>query len=159
MIDNGARAQTNYDLAAGVQLPSLAISSASGAVVIGGGNIGLQSGGTVTDSLNNGTDTLSGITLNGPATFTVSAAGETLRIGGAITGAFGLTKTGPGTLLLAGANTYSGTTTGNGGTVNLSRSPAENAGQGGFRGGATGPRSGKGVWAPGGRGDGGASRG
>src|SRR5260221_625724 len=147
MIDNGAQAQTNYDLAAGVQLHSLAISSASGAVVIGGGNIGLQSGGTVTDSLNNGTDTLSGITLNGPATFTVSAAGETLRIGGAITGAFGLTKTGPGTLLLAGANTYSGTTTVNGGTGHVSGSLANSAGTVGFRGTLTGDASGQSISA------------
>ncbi len=147
MIDNGAQAQTNYDLAAGVQLHSLAISSASGAVVIGGGNIGLQSGGTVTDSLNNGTDTLSGITLNGPATFTVSAAGETLRIGGAITGAFGLTKTGPGTLLLAGANTYSGTTTVNGGTVNVSGSLANSAVTVGSGGTLTGTGSVKSIAA------------
>jgi uncharacterized repeat protein (TIGR01451 family) len=118
-ISGSAPASTNYDLA-GVQLRSLTISGASGALNVTGGPIGLQSGGTVSDSFNNdGTDTLPGFTLNGPATFAVPAATETLRINAAITGTGGLTKTGGGTLLLSGANTYTGTTQVNGGTLSV----------------------------------------
>jgi uncharacterized repeat protein (TIGR01451 family) len=131
-ISGTAQPVTNYDLA-GVQLHSLTISGAAGALNVTGGPIGLQTGGTVTDSFNNnGTDTLPGLTLNGPATFTVSVAAETLRINGDITGTGGLTKTGIGTLLLTGANTYSGTTQVNGGTLNVSGSTgAVTAGSGG----------------------------
>ncbi len=127
-ISGAAQASTNYDLGAGVLLHSLTIGSASGAVTVTGGAIGLQSGGAVTDSFNNGAaDTLPGIVLNGPATFTVSSAGETLRIAGAIGGAFGLTKAGSGVLLLAGTNTYTGGTTAGGGTLNVTGSLGSSA--------------------------------
>jgi fibronectin-binding autotransporter adhesin len=148
MIDNAAQAQTNYDLAAGIQLHSLTISSASGAVAIGGGPIGLQSGATVMDSFNNsGVDTLPGVTLNGPATFTVSAPAQTVRVGGAITGSFGLTKSGPGTLLLAGSSAYTGTTTVNGGTLNVTGSLVNSAVTVGSGGTLTGTGSVKSIAA------------
>jgi autotransporter-associated beta strand protein len=128
IVDTGAQAQTVNDLGPGVQLASVTINSASAAVSVTGNAIGLQSGATVTDSFNNnGTDTLPGITLNGPAAFAVTPASETLRISGTIAGAFGLTKTGAGTLLLAGTDTYSGTTTVNGGTLNVIGSLANSA--------------------------------
>ncbi len=53
----------------------------------------------------------------------VDLSGETLTIGLPITGSTGgLTKSGEGTLILEGANTYTGTTTVNSGTVRLSGS-------------------------------------
>jgi autotransporter-associated beta strand protein len=55
--------------------------------------------------------------LNGPATFAVTAGGETLQISGAITGAFAVTKTGGGVLLLSGTNPYSGVTMVTAGTL------------------------------------------
>ena len=49
----------------------------------------------------------------------VAVSSNTLTVGGAISGGYGLTKTGAGTLVLGGANNYSGATTVGGGTLNL----------------------------------------
>jgi autotransporter-associated beta strand protein len=67
-----------------------------------------------TQSLNLGTG---GVTMNGNRQVTVTA--NTLKVGGGISGAFGLTKAGAGTLVLGGANTYTGPTTISGGTLTL----------------------------------------
>jgi len=56
-----------------------------------------------TGNLNMGTGA---VTMNAARTVTVSA--NTLTVGGAISGAFALTKTGTGTLTLSGNNTFSG---------------------------------------------------
>ena len=63
-------------------------------------------------SLNLGTGA---VTLNANRTVTVLT--NTLTAGGAVGGAYSLTKNGGGTLTLNGANTYSGATTVNGGTL------------------------------------------
>jgi autotransporter-associated beta strand protein len=64
-------------------------------------------------TLNNNGFTSRAFTLNaGGGTVEVSAAGTTLTVSGSVTGAGGLTKTGPGTLLLNNpANNYAGGTT------------------------------------------------
>ena len=49
----------------------------------------------------------------------VTVSANTLTVGGAISGAYSLTKAGAGTLTLSGANTYSGLTTVSAGTLNL----------------------------------------
>jgi autotransporter-associated beta strand protein len=59
------------------------------------------------------------IPLTADRTLTVS--GGNLTIGGVISGGFGLSKAGAGTLILTAANTYSGGTVANGGTLQLGR--------------------------------------
>ncbi len=71
-----------------------------------------------TNDLNLGTGAVS----LGSASRTVTVTANTLAVGGAISGgaaSAGLTKSGAGTLLLAGANTYTGVTTINTGTLQL----------------------------------------
>lgn len=73
-----------------------------------------------TQSLNMGTGT---VTLSVSPTITVNA--NTLTMGGGITGAFGITKAGSGTLLISSsgtANTFTGATVINGGTLELTGS-------------------------------------
>lgn len=60
------------------------------------------------------------VTLATNVSFSVADAGRQLTVGGAISGAFSLTKTGAQTLTLSGANTYSGGTIVTGGTLALS---------------------------------------
>lgn len=58
------------------------------------------------------------LTLSADQNFDV-ASGTTLTLGGVISGSFGFSASKAGTLILTGANTYSGTTTVNAGTVNV----------------------------------------
>ncbi|MEI6037386.1 MAG: autotransporter-associated beta strand repeat-containing protein, partial [Planctomycetota bacterium] len=81
--------------------------------------------GTNTLNLGTGGVTLGNLTLGGSRTVTVTA--NTLTVGGAIgdgSQAYGLTKAGAGTLVLGGANTYTGQTTLSLGTLNLSNASA-----------------------------------
>jgi autotransporter-associated beta strand protein len=69
------------------------------------------------------TSTLSGaITVNN-ATFDVETD-DTLTISGAVSGSGGVTKTGDGTLVLSGSNSYSSATTVNAGTLNAANANA-----------------------------------
>lgn len=59
--------------------------------------------------------------------FTTAASG-TMAVGSVITGSNGLTKAGPGTLVLTGANTYSGVTTVNSGVLGVASDSALGSG-------------------------------
>ena len=60
----------------------------------------------------------------------VTNAADSLTISGGVSGVGGLTKTGPGTLVLTGSNTYSGATTVAGGLLALSNTGAVPPGTG-----------------------------
>src|SRR5881296_2105735 len=84
---------------------------------LGNKAITLGAGG-LADSSAAGSNTISlGITFAATRTVTVSNAATTLTISGVITGAGGLTKSGSGTVTLSAANTYTGVTTINVGTI------------------------------------------
>jgi len=115
----------------------------TGTLTIAGGTIDNTSGAPMT--LNNNVQAWNGdFTFTGTgdidlgtgavamsATRQVTANGGTLTVGGIIGdggGAFGLTKAGAaGTLTLSGANTYTGTTTVNAGTLNIMNAAATGA--------------------------------
>ena len=77
---------------------------------------------TGTESMDLGTGA---VTLGASATITTSNAAKVLTVGGAIGDGvfvFGLTKAGPGTLVLSGASTYNGATSITAGTLSLTGS-------------------------------------
>ena len=91
------------------------------------GSYYLQPGVTVTVA-GSATSTIGAlaITAGGPVNFNV-AAGSTLNVTGyfsSLFGNFGLIKMGPGTMILNGANTYTGNTAVDGGTLLLANSGA-----------------------------------
>ncbi len=83
----------------------------------------LNSGASINEQGSNALATVSSpITLNANASINVGSAATTLLLNGVITdgaGTFGFTQTGAGTLVLAGANTYDGTTTVSAGTLQI----------------------------------------
>ncbi|HEX8323555.1 MAG TPA: autotransporter-associated beta strand repeat-containing protein, partial [Tepidisphaeraceae bacterium] len=104
----------------------------TGTFAVNGGTIDNTSGAAITLTANNaqtwggdftfaGTNALNlgagAITLSAARQVTVTAG--TLTAGGAVAGAFGLTKAGTGTLVLQGSSTYSGGTTVNAGTLQV----------------------------------------
>jgi autotransporter-associated beta strand protein len=98
----------------------------SGSVTTGTGTLTL--GGNVTGNASSTTASISGNLSLGSAdrTFTIASgstpSGTDMNISAVISGAHNITKAGAGNLVLSGANTYTGTTTVNGGTLTAAAS-------------------------------------
>ncbi|HEV8267904.1 MAG TPA: autotransporter-associated beta strand repeat-containing protein, partial [Thermoanaerobaculia bacterium] len=102
IVDPGATLSLNGNLQI-AQLTSLA-----GSGVLGAGTL----------HSTNGTSAISGATVFSDSTVTVAVDAQQLTLSGPASGmGGGLTKIGGGTLILSGANTYTGTTTVNAGTL------------------------------------------
>jgi len=82
--------------------------------------IALNGAGTIQSDA--GTITVSGNITNGANLLTVTGAGNTTISGGIGSGTGGVTKTGTGTLRLSGTNSFTGTLSLNGGTLELNTS-------------------------------------
>ena len=110
----------------------------SGTLTVSGGSLDNTSGGSMTLSGNNpenwdnsfafgGSSPLNtgtgAVTLNASPTVTVAGSGA-LTVGGAIGGSGSITKAGPGTLVLAGGDTYTGVTLVSGGSLVLANAAA-----------------------------------
>ncbi len=107
------RLTPNNDSTAGTEYGGVTFNSGSGAFVVGGNAINLAG-----DVINNSTNLQTvNIGLAMQANTNFNAASGDLAVGGAISGAFALTKTGSHTLTLSGANTYSGGTVVSTGTL------------------------------------------
>ncbi|MFN8341300.1 MAG: autotransporter-associated beta strand repeat-containing protein, partial [Cyclobacteriaceae bacterium] len=104
----------------------------TGLLTISGGVLGNSSGASRTLAQNNPMVWSGDFSFNGPqdlnlgtggvtlsASRTVTASAGTLVVGGVVTGAFGLQKSGAGVLTLNGSNTFTGGFTLNSGTINL----------------------------------------
>ena len=99
-------------------------------------SIGASGGGAANLVMNGGTLRLTGLQTNtnrsltigtGGGSFDIVLANSSMQISGGITGNGALVKTGPGILILASANTYSGGTLINGGTIYLAGATANSA--------------------------------
>ncbi len=112
-VVGGQQGYGNYNLTGGsLYIGAGGITSDSGIYLmnLGGGTVGALASWSSPLKM-----TLTGV--NGPVTFNL--AGNTITLSGALSGTGGLTVTGGGTLELSGANTYTGNTLVNTGTLQL----------------------------------------
>ncbi|AUW57677.1 hypothetical protein C1T17_05720 [Sphingobium sp. SCG-1] len=95
------------------------VASGIGASTTASANLILSNGNLVYSGASVSTDR--GFTVAGTGTISVSDPAATLQFGGAVVGAGALQKAGTGTLLLSGANSYTGGTAINGGVLRAGR--------------------------------------
>jgi autotransporter-associated beta strand protein len=117
------RLTNTNDLAADRSFAGITFNSGAGTFTLSGNRITL--GGDVTNSSTNLQTINLAMILSADRTFTTSASGGDLTIGGVLSetgGARGIVKAGTGTLILSAVNTYTGGTTLSAGTLQLSGS-------------------------------------
>lgn len=116
IFTGSTRLTPNNNAAAGTSFGDITFLNGAGAFVIGGNAITLA--GVIT---NNDPDTQTlNIAMTFAATRTINCASGGITLGGRISGAGGLTKTGTGTLILSDAHTYTGATTISAGRIKIS---------------------------------------
>ena len=112
----GVANRTNTNNITGLDLNSIAFSGIN--YVIGGNAITLNTANDLSDTSIAGANALNlNITLSVDSTINVAQASTTLTLGGVLSGAGDVNKAGPGVLLLTQANTYTGATNVNAGTI------------------------------------------
>ena len=114
LFDGTLRLTNNNNLAADSVFGPITFSATAGSFVVAGNRITL--GGDVTDSSPNPQIFNPALVLSGNRTFSTDS-GAMLTLGGVISGPFGITKSGPGTMVLGANNTYTGATVIDGGTL------------------------------------------
>jgi autotransporter-associated beta strand protein len=110
------RLTPNDDLPAGTSIGGLIFNSTAGEFVLGGNNVTL--GGDINVLSTNLQTVNFGMVLSADSQFDVKSGGQ-LVVNGEISGGFGVTKSGGGTLVLNSPNTYTGGTTLNSGTLQI----------------------------------------
>ena len=116
-FSGSVRLAPTADGATAWSVTSLVFLPDAGAFALTGTTLNLGATGIVNRSTANQT-IANAIVLQASTVFSTATTGG-LSLGGLISGAFGINKTGPGTLTLTGANTYTGVTTISAGTVAL----------------------------------------
>jgi fibronectin-binding autotransporter adhesin len=113
----GLNLNNNLTTGTGWNVNGITFQAGAPAFVIGDGTLTGNAGNAFTLSSNVTNNSTSLQTINTPfsmaatRTFTMTAGGGNIRLGGAVSGAGGVTTAGAGTLTLGGANSYTGATT------------------------------------------------
>jgi fibronectin-binding autotransporter adhesin len=118
------RPSNTNDFAAATTFDSITLSE--GGFTLAGNDLQLSAAGTKLTSTGDSTISLGLAPSSGP--LSIAATSGTLTVSGVISGSTGLSKSGGGTLLLSGSNTYSGGTTLSAGLLQLGNANAIQSG-------------------------------
>ncbi len=133
----------NTNNIANLQIVGMEFASGAGAFILGGNQLTFTAGGITNNSTNLQTINIA-LGLN--ATITIAATTGNVALGGVVSGAGGITKSGANALYLTGPNTYAGTTTISVGTLFANNSSGSATGTGAVS--VTGTLGGTGTITP-----------